>query len=311
MLDTSTWDTIFWALSWTGVGIIILFYINPLLFESKTPNTMTHAPLFSVFFMYVGIWLFVLLLRYFDSIKKNAQIKGLWKMKPDYAASSEMYDKKTGKMIPVTGIIDLLSESDSKNFMAETFTFSCFISVNHSSIEGIKGDSLKHNFKPYQLVVSVPGVYDIYVDPFHETLLVEFKSYNASSYKTMIHNFKVNRWNQILISMEGRTADIYINGILIKSIGLQNVVKSKPGKPRINMNPEMYADVAFVQTWPQRLKEPDIIANYKWNTNVQGIPPLPIFFDQILTFPTCIGNNCTDSVVTSTNGISYVNYEYA
>lgn len=311
MLDASNWDTVFWALSWVGVSIIILFYLNPVLFETKNPDTIKHAPLFSVFAMYVAIWLIVLLIRYFDSVKKHAEIKGLWRLKPDYAASSEMYDKKTGEMKPVMGMIDLVSESDNKNFMAETFTFSCFISVNYSSIEGIKGSSLKHNFKPYQLVIAVPGVYDIFIDPFHETLLLEFKSYKASSYKVMMHNFKVNRWNQLLITLEGRTADIYINGILIKSVGLQNVVKSKPGKPRINMNPNMYADVAFIQTWPVRLKEPDIIANYKWNASTQGGPPMPLFMDRFLTIPTCIGNDCPDPNAPLTDGISYVNYEYA
>jgi hypothetical protein len=134
---------------------------------------------------------------------------------------------------------------------------------------------------------------------------------------------KTAKWHQVLISIEGRTADIYQNGMLMKSIGLQNVISARPGKPKINMNPEMYASVALVQSWPQRLKEADIVANYRWNTDAQGVPPLPSpKANMMIGFPTlslsglgdinfCIGSFCTDSISSETDALSYVNYEYA
>jgi hypothetical protein len=111
--------------------------------------------------------------------------------------------------------------------------------------------------------------------------------------------------------LEGRTADIYVNGILLKSIGLQNVIYSTPGTPKVNMNPYMYCDVALVQVWPIRLKEPDIIANYKWNADSQGVPPIPLTINNFLQIPTCTGTDCPDSISSATNGVTYVNYEYA
>jgi hypothetical protein len=311
MYDETQWNTIFWALAWVGVSIIVVFYMFPTLFESKTPNTLKHSPLFVIFFVYLIIWILMLTFKRFDTEKKHAEIKGLWRLKPNYAGTSEMFDPTTSLMIPATGMVDLLISKDAKKYIAETFTFACFISVNHSSIEGITGDSLKQNFKPYQLVVSIPGAYDIFIDPFHEMLLFEFKSYETASYKVQVPNFRVNRWNQLLISLEGRTADIYVNGILLKSIGLLNVIYSTPGTPKVNMNPYMYCDVALVQVWPIRLKEPDIIANYKWNADSQGVPPIPLTINNFLQIPTCTGTDCPDSISSSTNGITYVNYEYA
>ena len=250
----------------------------------------------------------------------NAEVRGLWNLKPDYTAAAEKYDEKTMIMIPASGMIDLFSERDTNRFLAETFTFGFFLSVDHSSIEGVKGESLKNDYKPYQLVLSIPGVYNIYVDPFHESLTVDFQTYKSSSYKLTISTLKIQKWHQILITVEGRRADVYQNGVLIKTATLQNVAASRPGKPKINMNPEMFSTVALVQSWPYRLKESEIIENYKSNTDAQGVPPYPEFrTDALFSNPflwwrfsnLCFGPYCNDVLHDNNDALTYVNYEYA
>jgi len=315
----NTWDTIFWALYWAGALLIVVFYFAPSVFQSTDP-TNKYGPLYMSIIIYIVIWIIVLILYYFYDGKSNAEIKGLWRLKPNYSKESEKYEPSTQLMVPANGMVELLSEKDATKYLTETFTFGFFVSVDHSSIEGVQGESLKNNYKPYQLIVSVPGVYNVYIDPFHEMLSIEFQSYKTSNYTVNLPTLKTAKWHQILISIEGRSADIYQNGMLLKSVGLQNVIATRPGKPKVNMNPEMYATVAFVQSWPQRLKEAEIVANYRWNTDAQGIPSLPSpRANMSLGIPSlslaginfCIGSFCTDTLSSETDALSYVNYEYA
>lgn len=306
----NTYDIVFNALKWAAIIGIIIFYVNPEIYGNHI-NT--------VLCIYILLWFFVLISYYFFNNKSNAVVEGLWVLTPKNANKSEIYDFKTQKMVPKTNLIDLLTENDSSQFLKETFTFGFFLTIDKSSIELINGNSLKKEYKPFQLIVSVPGVYDIYVDPLHEILSIEFYSYNASNYKVNLPTLKNQKWHQILISIEGRTADIYQNGMLLKSVALKNVISSRPGKPKVNMNPDLYGRVAFIQSWPSRLKEVDIINNYRINTDVQGVPRLPVPITSIPGIPElslaginfCVGSYCFDSFASETDALSYVNYEYA
>lgn len=278
-----------------------------------------NGPLVVVILSYIAIWLIALIIHYFYVGVSNAEVVGLWSLKPDYANASEKYDEKTMLMMPASGSQDLLKEKDTRKFLAETFTFSFFISIDHTSIETVKGESLKSDFKPYQLLISIPGVYNIYVDPFHESLSIEFTTFRSANYKVVIPSLKLQKWHQILITVEGRTADIYHNGVLVKTATLQNVIAARPGKPKINMNPEMFASVALVQSWALRLKESDIVENYKTRTDAQGVPPYPelrtdaLFGNPFLWWRFsnfCVGPYCED-VLHGDDALTYVNYDYA
>ena len=311
----NTWNTIFLALQWSGAFLIMIYYFYPKFFES-TDTTNKNFPIYLTIFIYILVWILVLMIYYFMDSKSNAEVKGIWKLKPGYAKESERYDFKSKLMVPANGMVELLSESEATKFLTETFTFGFFVSIDHSSIEGIGAASLKNDYKPYQLIVSVPGVYDVFVDPFHEMLSIEFYSYRAANYSVKLPTFKNQKWHQVLISIEGRTADIYQNGVLMKSVGLQNVIATRPGKPKVNMNPQMYANVAFVQSWPTRLKENDIVQNYRFNTDAKGVPPMPsprtnVGFGLPSLNAFCIGSFCTDTLSSETDALSYVNYEYS
>lgn len=316
----NTWNNIFYALNWSGAILVLIYYFYPKFYEGVDP-AKKNSPVYLTIGIYIAIWIIVLIIYNFYGALSNAEIKGLWKLKPEYARESVKFDHKSKLMVPANGMVELLSEKDSTEFLAETFTFGFFVSIDHSSIEGINGDGLKNDYKPYQLIVSVPGVYDIYVDPFHEMLSMEFYSYKSSKYTVNLPTLKTSKWHQILISVEGRSADIYQNGVLIRSVGLQNVIAARPGKPKVNMNPSMYASVAFVQSWSKRLKESEIVTNYRWNTDPKGAPPLPDVeavnlpvisaFSLWDGFNFCIGSYCTDSISSETDALSYVNYTYA
>jgi hypothetical protein len=307
----NTYDIIFSALKWAGIICIVLFYIHPTIF-GKNINI--------VICIYVLLWLFVFIGYYYFNEKRNADVEGLWVLAPNKTNKSEMYDMKSGKMIPANGGVALLSENDTIKFMNENFTFGFFISIDKSAIELIDGGKLKNDYKAYQLIIQIPGVCNIYVDPFHETLGIEFLTLGVGTTDmTTLTTLKSQKWHQILFSVEGRVVDIYQNGILIKSVSHLNLTASRPGKPTVNMNPGLYARIGLIQSWPLRLNENDIITNYRSNTDVQGVPRLPKPVISMSGFPEltlsglnfCVGSYCFDSINSETDALKYVNYEYA
>ena len=106
---------------------------------------------------------------------------------------------------------------------------------------------------------------------------------------------------------------VYQNGILLKSVALPNVISARPGKPYMFMNSDMFARVAFVQSFNRRLKEQEIIENYRIYTDPQGVPPYPKPNEaNLFGLPRfCIGVYCIGSQKPKGNALTTVNYEYS
>lgn len=284
---------------------VILYYIKPQMFESIDPTR--PAPLVYVTGLYILIWTVVGMLWYLYSAQESATVMGLWSIKP---TGAEYYD--AGKMVVATEKVDLLTETQVANNLGESFTFSFFVSIDNSGIETIKGASLRSGGKPYQNLIVVPGAYTVAVDPLHEVLKLNFVTHDSNSYEVLIPTLSIHRWHQILVSVEGRTADIYQNGILVKSVPLPNVISGRPGKPLIYMNSDMYTRVAYVQAWPRRILEKEVAENYRLNVTDQNIPPIPstkLF--GIPKFNFCLGGLCFDSSKPNTTALTQVEYTYA
>ena len=232
-----------------------------------------------------------------------------------------------GKNTPTNGKANLLDEGETIDFMAETFTFSFFVSIDNASIELVKGQELKHDERPYQNLISIPGAFNVAIDPLHETMKLNFISYKSDPYEVLITTLKVRRWHQIVVCVEGRAVDLYQDGLLLKSLALPNVIEARPGKPMVYMNSNMYARLAYVQTWPRRLREPEVSNNYVWHIDREGRPPLPSVemgsFASFLVFS--VPNFCQDgSCMASANNpqsnaqatgqstaLTHVEYQYA
>jgi Concanavalin A-like lectin/glucanases superfamily len=307
MFAKRTWITIFTTLVYVGAFGIVVYYLKPDLLTSEKVGF--RAPIVLAVGIYALIW--VLLLLYYNLFEKpdSAVIEGIWEIAPTSAGAMSY---SNGKMVPTQGKADLLSESDAMMFLSESFTFAFFVSVDNSTIELVSGDNLK---KPYQNLLVVPGAFNIAVDPLHESLRIQFVSFNTEPYEVVIPTLQSKRWHQIAISIEGRTADIYQNGTLLKSVALPNVIAGRPGKPFVYMNSDMYARLAYVQAWPSRLKEVEVVNNYRWNSDGQGIPPMPspasAFVFGVPNFNFCVGSFCLESLKPKENALTYVDYTYA
>jgi len=306
-MRVQTWNYIFKVLIYGGCAGVILYYIKPQLFENIDP--MRPAPLVYVTGIYILIWVVVGMLWYLYSAEESANVMGLWSIKPA-GMGAEYYDK--GKMITATEKVDLLTETQVANNLGESFTFGFFMSIDNSGIETVTGASLRSGAKPYQNLIVIPGAYTVAVDPLHEVLKLNFVAHDSNSYEVLIPTLSIHRWHQILVTVEGRTADIYQNGLLIKSVPLPNVISGRPGKPLIYMNSDMYTRVAYVQAWPRRILEKEVADNYRLNVTNQNVPPLPsteVF--GIPKFNFCLGGLCFDSSTPNTTALTHVEYTYA
>jgi len=308
----STWNMVFKALFYVGGLVICLYYFMPDLFILEQ---VEGKPSLLVYFIvtYLFICLLIYLFYLFFNKKTSAVTEGLWSIVPERQGPGKVL--LDGKVSSVRGKSDLLDERDTMEFLAESFTFSFFVSVDNATIENIKGESLMNGGKPYQQLLVVPGAFSVDIDPLHETMKVLFKTYKTKDYDVFIPTLKSKRWHQILISIEGRTADIYQNGLLLKSVALPNVISARPGKPYLWMNSDMFARVAFVQSFNRRLSEADVIDNYRVNSDQQGVPRFPTPRDSnVFGFPKfnfCVGIYCIGSERPKGDALKQVKYEYS
>lgn len=305
-----TWKYIFTALYYLGALGIIIYYFNPTILSNGL--IFGSSPLVLIIVIYILLVIFSLLIWYFYDKPTFATVIGQWNIAPETTGAEAFVN---GKMVPATGKMELLNETQSQDFLSDTFTFAFFISIDNASIEMIKGDSLKNDKKAYQNLLVVPGVFNAAVDPLHETLKLNFLTHKAAPYEVTIPTLQIRKWHQFVISVEGRTADIYQNGMLLKSTILPNVPQASPGKPFVYMNADMNARVAYIQAWPMRLKGNAITDNYRWNSDSIGTPALPAstaaYFLNIPSFNFCIGAYCLDSQTPQPGALTYVEYAYA
>ena len=292
----STWNMLFNALLYVGCLVICLYYFIPDLFILEK---VEGKPSLLVYFLitYVFICLLIYLFYLFLHKKTSAANEGLWSIVPERIGAGKIL--LNGKVTSVRGKSDLLDERDTMEFLAESFTFSFFVSVDNANIENIKGESFMQDGKPYQQLLVVPGAFSVEIDPLHETMKLLFKTYKTQDYDVFIPTLK----------------SIYQNGHLLKSVALPNVISARPGKPYIFMNSDMFARVAFVQSFNKRLNETDVIDNYRVNSDQQGVPRLPTPAESnIFGFPNlnfCIGIYCIGSEKPKGDALKQVKYEYS
>ena len=308
-MGPDTWLIIFNSMKYIAYLGVCLYYFMPDIFVLQTPD---GKPSYLV--LAIVIYLFLLavlsLIYYFQNKKTYAETVGLWKVLPSHVGQGSVL--KDGQITKLSGKNKVFNEADTMEFLSESFTFGFFVSMDNSSIETVKGGDLTDK-KPFQQLLVVPGAYDVFLDPLHETMRINFKTYRTNDYEVTIPTIKSRRWHQILVTIDGRTADIYQNGVLIKAVPLPNVISARPGNPYIIMNSDMYTRLALIQAWPLRLKEVDIINNYRLNTDGQGVPRYPtstnVFGIPNLNF--CVGSFCVGPAKAAKKALTHVNYEYS
>jgi hypothetical protein len=217
-----------------------------------------------------------------------------------------------------------LSKSLKSNFTVSFFIYMDKLNMERIPFAGPEGE---YRFKP---LVKLIGVGEFVLNPVHQRALLRLTplvpSVMNGKFKTPpyaeITNVMNSRWNQITITLEGRSIDIYLNSKHATSLILENLTWTNPTGMLLETSPDFWGQAGMIQAWPRRLTEREIVENYKRVTDLRGKPNIP---DAKPTFKSiwqelyklmCKAGFCPNSGKGSqgrlrTNGLEYVDYEYA
>jgi hypothetical protein len=212
----------------------------------------------------------------------------------------------------------LFTQQQIESSLGNNFTFSMFVYMDDSNRERIPLGSPDGDFR-FKNFVTILGVGTILLDPIHQRTRVSITplSRNASQSNSIIDidNFMVARWNQVTLTLEGRTVDVYVNGVLAKSTLLENVPLIKPVMVTMETSPDFSGQAGLIQAWPRRLTAKAVADNYKRNTDTRGKPLIPDVKPSLdslwdtLKKGFCEAGLCDLSI--KIGGLDYVDYQYA
>jgi len=209
----------------------------------------------------------------------------------------------------------IFTQQEVESTLGNNFTLSFFVymeDVNRERIP-IGGPEGDFRFKP---LVYILGVGDVLIDPIHQVGRLRIKPLNPEGLVSIdFDNFMVSRWNQVTITMEGRSVDIYLNGAISTSTLLDNLPSLKPLGVLLEKSPDFAGQAGLFQAWPRRLSEQEIIRNYKRNTDTRGKPLIPDIGPSIMDIFRNMGKGLCDIGFCGfrfrTGPMEYVDYEFA
>jgi hypothetical protein len=73
---------------------------------------------------------------------------------------------------------------------------------------------------------NAPG---LYIAPNTNALVIVMNTYNVINEETLIPDIPLNKWINVIIRCQNTTLDVYINGIISRSIHLLGVPKQNYG----------------------------------------------------------------------------------
>lgn len=218
-------------------------------------------------------------------------------------------------------IVTVFNQAQINQSLGNNFTFSCFVYMDDVNAEripigGPKGD---FRFKPF---VYILGVGDIVLDPIHQVARIRIRPLTREGIlqpekiaELDIDNFMIARWNELTVTLTGRTVDVYMNGTLAKSTLLENVPIMNPVGVLLETSPDFSGQAGLFQAWPSRLTEGQIATNYARNTDTRGKPRIPDVGFSILDMFRDLGKTlCSYGFCGfrfDTGPLEYIEYEYA
>jgi hypothetical protein len=191
----------------------------------------------------------------------------------------------------------ILTRTDTSNHMKGSYTFAFYA----------RFDAVP-DMRTQIPLLTWPGVWNLQLNPAEEQLNLGFSQTKDENLflntdTVQVAGATLQRWNQYIIAMEGRSVDIYINGKLIQSAILDNVPPSSQSSVSI-VPGNIMGQIAYVQLWARRLSVHEVQSNFADTSDSQGRPYLgPAMFAALtnITMPNlfCSGGKCAGSTATA------------
>ena len=118
------------------------------------------------------------------------------------------------------------------------FTWSVWIYINELNDNGkFKHVFSKGNYGPNNLGINQPNnAPGLYISPVTNAVTMSMNSYNEISEEVVVPDIPLNKWVNIMIICRNQSLDVYINGLITKSLELSGVPKQNYGDVYVAMN---------------------------------------------------------------------------
>jgi len=160
-------------------------------------------------------------------------------------------------------------------------------------------------------VLTWPGTWVMEYDPAEEQMVWQFWQTPdtglpfAAAETIRMSGATMQRWNQYVIAVEGRSVDFYVNGRLVLSQILNNLPPAPSASITITPKTVM-GQIAVGQLWSRRLTTTEVASNYTDTSDSQGNPYLGMAFMRelgALKMPNlfCPSGNCETGTPTASS----------
>jgi hypothetical protein len=186
-----------------------------------------------------------------------------------------------------------------KSSMANSYSLSFYLQID--AVPDMRNSNAK--------LLTWPGVWDVGYNVAQEQLawtFTEVKNNEVStgSQTVTVNSITLQRWNQIVFTFEGRTADMYCNGTLISTKTLNNVL-AYPNSSITIVPTNVMGKVAYIQVWPRRLPTSEVASNYIETSDSQGRPYLGPEFFKALKIPNIFNFQCKGKDIKAGDGLQW------
>jgi hypothetical protein len=237
------------------IGVIVVLIVGFILYRLLTPQARDVTAMGPYTLQGVGA-----------DIPKNSEIS-LFDMTA-FQPNAEAWYMRVLRTLRILG-----ARNTGRAAMGNNFTFSGFYYMEDTNMERIPFKTGgEFSFKP---TVQIIGVGKLTLDPIHQKARWTFTPHNSPETNVDIDNVAVAKWNQITLTVIGRTVDVYLNGVLAKSALLDNVPLVYPLGVMLNMAPDYTGQAGLFQAWPERLTVSEVARNYARNVDTRGKPLIP------------------------------------
>ena len=152
-------------------------------------------------------------------------------------------------------------------------------------------DASRQNAAGAQLVVRTFGmafpVVDGKSDPTKPKIQTVFEE------TITLPSIPFQKWTFVTIAREGRRFDVYYNGGMIASKRTQFLVDSRAATGSVIAgDPNLTGKIAYVESFPDKLSQTQIMEKYKANSDTTGRPYLEDTVNISDYMPKCKGGDC-------------------
>jgi hypothetical protein len=127
-------------------------------------------------------------------------------------------------------------------------------------------------------LLTMAGVWKLGYNAAKESMVWSFGQITTGGNALLVDDVTLSsvplqRWNQVTMTFEGRSVDLYVNGTLITSSVLANVPTFANSSVTIVPN-GVIGKIAYIQVWPRRLTVSEVAGNFTDTSDSQGRPYL-------------------------------------